>query len=229
MSESKRPQPSATVVLLRDASADLELLLLQRAPSRKEPHKPGPWVFPGGRIEPADIVGGDAHSEASARHAAIRETGEEAGLCIEDTRLETISRWITPEVSPRRFDTWFFVGVHQGEELVRPDGDEMVDHRWLSPRETLAAYECGELALAPPTFVTVTWLSAYLRAEHAVRELAGQELITFRPHICRDRAGELFMLYPGDAGYEAKDPDAVGARHRCQVVGRGFRYLRGAS
>ena len=36
----------------------------------------------------------------------------------------------------------------------------------------------------------------------------------------------MFMLYPGDAGYETSDPDAEGARHRCEVVGRSFRYER---
>ena len=47
--------PAATVVLLRDADRGPELLLLQRSPRKG---KPGPWVFPGGKVDPADRVPG---------------------------------------------------------------------------------------------------------------------------------------------------------------------------
>jgi ADP-ribose pyrophosphatase YjhB (NUDIX family) len=69
------PQPSATVVLLRDARDAPEVLLLQRAPRRDG--KPGPWVFPGGKVErdEAQRSGGDVL--AAAREAAVRETAEE--------------------------------------------------------------------------------------------------------------------------------------------------------
>ncbi len=223
MPEAPEPIPSATVVLLRDGARDLELLLLQRS-SRSD--KPGPWVFPGGQVEPHDVAAGDPRSEASARAAAIRETHEEAGLRIETARLDTISRWITPEVSPKRFDTWFFAGVAPMDESVRVDGDEMCDHRWLSPAGVLEAFGRRELRLAPPTFVTVTWLSEFARADEAAARLAARELITFRPRITRTAEGTVVMLYPGDAGYEAADPEASGPRHRCHALESGFRYER---
>jgi 8-oxo-dGTP pyrophosphatase MutT (NUDIX family) len=53
---SAEPKPSATVVLIRDGDEQLELLLLERNTAREQ--KRGPWVFPGGKIEPADRVGG---------------------------------------------------------------------------------------------------------------------------------------------------------------------------
>jgi hypothetical protein len=34
------------------------------------------------------------------------------------------------------------------------------------------------------------------------------------------------MLYPGDAGYEAGDPDLPGPRHRIQALASGWRYER---
>ena len=45
------PKPSGTVVVLRDAEPGLEVLLLQRA---SRDGGAGPWVFPGGKVEPAD-------------------------------------------------------------------------------------------------------------------------------------------------------------------------------
>lgn len=223
MTDVPEPIPSATVVLLRDGARDIEVLLLQRSPRKG---KPGPWVFPGGRVEPHDVMDSDPGSQGSALAAAIRETHEEAGLRIESARLETISRWITPPVAPRRFDTWFFIGTSPIDEPVQVDGDEMSDHCWLSPAEILASFGRRELSLAPPTFVTVSWLEEFARADEAVAQLAARELVTFRPLILRTNEGSLVMLYPGDAGYEAADPHAEGPRHRCHALEHGYSYER---
>jgi 8-oxo-dGTP pyrophosphatase MutT (NUDIX family) len=217
------PRPSATVVLLRDAAAGLELLLLQRAPREG---KPGPWVFPGGKVEPADVVGGEAGSRESALRAAVRETHEEAGLALDETRLVAISRWITPEVVAQRFDTWFFLGAIDTRHEVVVCGSEMVAHRWIAPADALAAFASGELPLAPPTFVTVSWLAEHARAADALARLASAPFLTFRPRIHRTPEGAV-MLYPGDAGYEAGDPARPGPRHRILALASGWRYERG--
>jgi 8-oxo-dGTP pyrophosphatase MutT (NUDIX family) len=210
------------VVLLRDAEAGLELLLLQRAPRDA---KPGPWVFPGGKVEPGDIEGGAPASRESALRAAVRETREEAGLALEHGRLVAISRWITPEISPQRFDTWFFVGAVDTSHEVVVCGSEMVRHRWIAPAAALASQRSGELQLAPPTFVTVSWLAPHTRAAEAVRALAGAPFLTFRPRIHRSPDGAV-MLYPGDAGYEANDPSLPGPRHRILALPSGWSYQR---
>jgi 8-oxo-dGTP pyrophosphatase MutT (NUDIX family) len=216
------PKPSATVVLLRDAEAGLELLLLQRA---ARDAKPGAWVFPGGKVEPADVVAGDPLSRESALRAAVRETQEEAGLALDPRRLVAISRWITPEISPQRFDTWFFLGAIDASHEVVVCGSEMVAHRWIAPRAALAGHGSGELQIAPPTFVTVSWLTAHVRAADALRALASAPFITFHPRIHRTHEGAV-MLYPGDAGYDANDPSLEGARHRILALASGWLYER---
>jgi 8-oxo-dGTP pyrophosphatase MutT (NUDIX family) len=216
------PKPSATVVLLRDAADGLELLLLQRA---ARDGKPGPWVFPGGKVDPADVEAGDPASRESALHAAVRETREEAGLVLDHSRLVAISRWITPEISPQRFDTWFFLGAIETSREVVVCGSEMVGHRWLAPAAALDAHGRGEIQLAPPTFVTVSWLLEHRRANEAMRALASAPFITFRPRIHRTPEGAV-MLYPGDAGYETNDPSGPGPRHRIHALAGGWRYER---
>lgn len=218
---SAPPEPSATVVVLRDASPGPEVLLLQRAPRRDG--RPGAWVFPGGKVEPGDRIV-DSEPEV-ARRAAVRETLEEAGLDLEPHGLAPISRWITPEIAPRRFDTWFFLGVVGAEHAVRVDGGEIVNHRWLPAASALESHHAGELALAPPTFVTVTWMSRFARAAEAHATLSREPLVTFRPNICRIEGGAC-ILYPGDAGYERSDPDASGSRHRLWSLVDGYRYER---
>ena len=88
------PDPSATVVLLRDGPSALELLLLRR--SSKLVFHGGAWVFPGGRIDPQDYAVGAEHDvDAASRNGAVRETREETGLCVDPLDLVPISHWFT--------------------------------------------------------------------------------------------------------------------------------------
>jgi 8-oxo-dGTP pyrophosphatase MutT (NUDIX family) len=216
------PHPSGTVVVLRDAPG-LELLLLQRG---AQGGAPGPWVFPGGKVEAPDCRSGADPAE-DARRAAVRETAEEAGLALEAGALCTISRWITPEISPKRFDTWFFAAIAPAGAQVRVDGVEMIGHRWLAPADALRAHHEHALRLPPPTFVTVTWLAEFASAAEALRVLPARMPDPFRPRIHRLEAGAL-MLYPGDAGYESGQLEAAGARHRLWALADPWRYERTA-
>src|SRR5262245_13629423 len=172
VSAPQTPRPSGTVVVVRDAAPGFELLLLERTPRDGEPQ---PWVFPGGKVDAADLRAGE-DEVAAARRAAAREAHEEAGLVLEVESFVPISRWITPEISPNRFDTWFFLAPLRSRADVRVDGGEIQGHRWLSPREALALHEQKVLRLAPPTYVTVTTLSAYAGVEPALRGCAACEL-----------------------------------------------------
>jgi 8-oxo-dGTP pyrophosphatase MutT (NUDIX family) len=208
-------------VVVRDAEPGLELLLLERVPREGEP---GPWVFPGGKVDAADLRPGE-DEVAAARRAAAREAREEAGLALAVDSLVTISRWITPEISPKRFDTWFFLARLSGAAEVRVDGAEIRAHRWLTPADALALHHAQSVRLAPPTFVTVSWLASHRRAAEAARALGGRSIPTFRPRIVRLEHGAV-MLYPGDAGYEPLDAQAQGPRHRLYALSEGWRYER---
>ena len=182
-------------------------------------------MFPGGKVEPGDVISDQPGSRESALRAAVRETREEAGLDLDARRLVAISRWITPEISPQRFDTWFFLGVVDSSHEVVVCGSEMVSHRWITPEGALLAQRSGEIQLAPPTFVTVQWLGAHARAADARDALGREPILTFRPRIHRSAAGTC-MLYPGDAGYETGDPDRPGPRHRILALASGWQYER---
>jgi 8-oxo-dGTP pyrophosphatase MutT (NUDIX family) len=215
------PKPSGTAVLIRDGGAGLEVLLLHRAD--KAAH--GDWVFPGGKVEPGDVVAGDAGSIDSALRAAIRETQEEAGVDLASAALAPIARWITPEIRPKRFDTWFFLGALEPDRSVVVCNSEMTEHRWLTPGAALDLHHAKEFALAPPQFVTLSWLADFERAERALRELPARPFVTFRPLPCKLEDG-MCMLYDGDAGYATRDPFALGSRHRISVLASGTRYER---
>jgi 8-oxo-dGTP pyrophosphatase MutT (NUDIX family) len=77
--------PAATVIVMRDAPpGPPELLMVERAAAMR--FAGGALVFPGGRVDPGDVVLADlvapGMEDAAARIAAIRETLEEAGVAI---------------------------------------------------------------------------------------------------------------------------------------------------
>ncbi len=223
MSDRVEPLPSATVAVVRDGRQGLEVLLLERVGKKG---KPGPSVFPGGKVEDIDrVAAAENDLERVARQAAVRETHEESGLSLDASGLVRISRWITPAIRSKRFDTWFYLAAVSAESEVQVDGSEIGSHRWLTPAAAVEAQHSGDLSLAPPTFVTVSWLTEFEKSDDALHKLGSAELITFRPQIHR-LEDCVCILYPGDAGYEAGDVERAGQRHRLWARGGTWEYER---
>lgn len=160
--KEQEPVPAATVVLARENTrkSGIEVLLLRRN-SRLVFHG-GHWVFPGGRIDDEDFKAADSDLEyPAALHAAVRETREEAGIAIDPGRLIHTAHWTTPPRLPRRFSTWFFVCPLREQVEVTVDNDEILDFRWLSPRQALQEADSEKLILPQPTRVTLTDISGF--------------------------------------------------------------------
>lgn len=213
-------KPSATVVVVRESSESLEVLLLER--SAKLAHMPGVWVFPGGKVDTADT--GDT-IEARARIAAARELKEEAGFDIDPDKLLPFSHWLTPEIVKRRFATWFYLIAVDANTVVIVDGSEIVDYRWLKPEQALAEQLSGALQAPPPTLVTLTDIEAAGSISQLERMVTERQPPFFFPKLHEATEGMVF-LYPGDAGYDTNQLLSRGARHR-MVMGPGvFDYER---
>jgi 8-oxo-dGTP pyrophosphatase MutT (NUDIX family) len=214
--------PAATVVLLRDAHDGCEVLLVRR--SAHLSFHGGAWVFPGGRLDPGDYADAKDDAVLAARRAAVREAREEAGLDLDANRLVVVSRWVTPVLLPKRFDTWFFAGL-AGDAPVAIDGGEIHDHRWFTPHAALDAQRAGEIELPPPTFVTITRIAAHRSADVALAAFARGPVETFEPKLFPVAGGAL-TLYAGDAGYPDDELERPGARHRLWMLEEGWRYER---
>lgn len=219
MNDISQPHPAATVVVVRKGLDAPEVLLLRR--SSKLAFHGGAWVFPGGRL---DVDAGEHDDATGARRAATREAREEAGLELDPSSLVPLSHWTTPEGVPKRFATWFFVAaIERGE--VRVDGGEIHEHRWCTAAEAIAAQRTGAIELPPPTFVTLSVLAAHRSPHELLAATAAEPPLVYLPRIVRADGGGV-SLYPGDAGWETRTPEAAGARHRLLFLDSGWRYLR---
>ena len=217
------PTPAATVVPIRDGEAGLEVLMLRR---NSRGAFGGMWVFPGGKVDPADLPGHPAAGDeiAAARRAAVREAREEAGVEIDPDGLVVLSFWLPPPEAPRRFATWFFLAPLDGAAEVTVDDGEIREHRWMAPADVMAARQAGEMELAPPTFTTLWWLAGRPDAGTALREAGARAPERYETHVAMGGDGRpAATVWAGDAAYEDGDLGRPGPRRRLVMDPAGWR------
>lgn len=73
----------------------------------------------------------------------------EEGLTLAPDDLIYFAHWITPETSPIRFDTHFFLTVLPPGQLASHWAGEMAAGEWVAPRAGLARHARGELPMFP--------------------------------------------------------------------------------
>jgi len=167
------PVLAATVILLRDGDRGLETLMLRR---NSRIVFGGMWVFPGGRVDREDWEGVVAGDElAASRRAAARESIEECGLQVDPDSMLPFSHWTPPLVTPKRFLTWFFVARPREGDVAIDDG-EIKESLWMSPEEALRRQNVKEIELAPPTYVTLSELSAFGDVDAALSAIRDRTL-----------------------------------------------------
>ena len=190
------PRQAATVILLREGAAALEVLLVQRNPAQR--FMGGAWVFPGGAVDPGEGEGHEAH-----RRAGVREVREEVGVTLPDRAgLVPFSRWITPAELRIRFDTHFFLAPLPEGAHPRVDGAECVDLGWFRPRRALDAGARGELTLFFPTIKHLEQIEPFGSAAELLEWARGRRVEAVEPRVVDD--GEMArIILPGERGYPA--------------------------
>ena len=109
---------------------------------------------------------------------SLRELLGRHRLAVRADLLTPWARWITPEISPRRFDTWFFAAAlpdGQLAGLAAAGPGESDSGAWWRPSAALEAARAGEITLLPPTAVTLAELAAH---QDITGVLAEQRVIT---------------------------------------------------
>ena len=227
---------AATVIIARQGAGGPEVLLLRR--SAKVGFFPMAWVFPGGRLDPADVAmashsAGDVAGLPDVARplavAAVRECFEESGVWLGSgtppdglrealnagsatlspalglvpdlARLRLWSRWVTPVIETRRYDTWFFLTVAPPSQIASHDDGETVDSAWVRPADVLHQHE--RFPLAPPTFRTLEELATFDTVDAM---LAVQRRVhPVCPRLTSDDDGVWTIVLPGDPSYPVDD------------------------
>lgn len=200
-SRPAQPRPAATVVLLRDTTAGLEVLLMRR--HRSSGFVPGAWVFPGGRVDPADS-GPSLHErirglpsaprpEAAFWTAALRELFEETGVLLARDRE---GNWVPDSMMDRRLERLRHGLMAESAVLmdVLEEADATLDAEgmvhlahWVTPVVEPRRYDTHFFAAALPEGRTV-------RADP--REMTDARWVTPAAALDAFGNGELPMVFP---------------------------------
>jgi 8-oxo-dGTP pyrophosphatase MutT (NUDIX family) len=124
----------------------------------------GPARSPDELVSDSAALARDRHALLTGS-ASLGEVLGRRGLVLRAGLLIPWARWITPEASPRRFDTWFFAAaLPPGQTATAaPEGHadpgESDSGTWLRPAAALEAARAGQITLLPPTAVTLEELA----------------------------------------------------------------------
>ena len=177
-------KPAATVMLLRDTAAGPEVFMLRR--TKNAVFAGGMYVFPGGKVDPADGEGDEAY-----RIAAVRECYEEAGVLL---AVDADGRMVDdghPALAHR-------AGVYDGTVDVRAlaadhglrlatDALPWVSH-WITPKgETTRRFDTRFFMVASPAGQT---------SHHDDNETVASMWVRPADALARWEAGELQLMPP---------------------------------
>lgn len=219
-------RPASTVLLLRDGAEGLEVFMVVR--HREIEFASGALVFPGGRVEGADVALAGGDEAAAFRVAAIRETWEECGVLLAvpgapppaegefarmlaarglmpDMRgLAHFAHWITPEPVPKRFDTHFFLAAAPHGQDALHDGHEAVDSVWIRPADALADAEAGRRKVVFPTRMNLAKLARSASVAEAFAAARARPVVTVLPEMRMAPEGRILRI-PAAADYGGEE------------------------
>ncbi len=109
------------------------------------------------------------------------------------------AHWITPEFEPRRYDTRFFLAAMPEGQRTRDVSGEADKVAWMPPAQAVTGVDTGEMAMLPPTYVTVKEVAAYGSAAEALGAAAHRTITTVTPGV------EIV----GDEGFLTVDPNVL--------------------
>lgn len=197
------PLPAATVLLLRSADAGVEVLMVERSNRGFFGGLmafPGGSVEEADLSPLARRVvraaGEDHHFRAAALRELAEEVGialttdgprpaveakggdlyarlEEEGLFLDGGSLVLVSRWVTPDFAPRRYDAMFYATELTTDVGIRLDEEELVGHRWITPSLALSRARSGNWRMFMPTTSHLSWLQGKGSVADALSSAAG--------------------------------------------------------
>ena len=129
---------------------------------------------------------------------------EKEDLELASDLLSVHARWITPEMVPRRFDTFFFAALAPAGQLAAHDGIESTDDVWIRPEDALDQARAKQRQMIFPTLCNLQTLAGFADAEEALAASHARPVVTVLP-VLNERDGKRFLVIPKAAGYEQSE------------------------
>lgn len=134
--------------------------------------------------------------ELNAGNLTIHDIAEKESLLFPLETLIPYAHWITPEIMPKRFRTFFFLVKLPEEQKTITDCSELTDSLWATPKDILKMHYNKEIMLMPPTLKTLEELTAHASIDELFAAARGRAIYPVMP-----QPGDKILKLPHDPEY----------------------------
>jgi hypothetical protein len=159
--------------------------------------------------------------KALARGDSFASVLEQLGARLDAGLLAPWTRWVTPAVSPKRFDARFFLAAAPAEQLARHDDYETTESVWVKPANALENVQRGEMMIAPATYKCLAVLATYRTIAEAFAAARADPPRAWCPEV-RNESGKRIVILPDDPDHPDRFPRMPGPT---RMVFEGGRFL----
>jgi len=140
---------------------------------------------------------------------SFTEMLDREGLTLATDRLFYYSHWITPEPSPVRYDTRFFIAEAPARQRALHDGVELTEHLWVAPAKALDDFRKGTFDMVLPTMVTLEELERFSNTADALRVFRDRQVEAYCIKIEYDEEEGVVVLHAPDGRTFKRKPPSV--------------------
>jgi len=117
------------------------------------------------------------------RQGSLVEMAHNEHLTFATDRLAYFAHWITPEGTPKRFDTHFFLATAPVAQEALFDQLETSEGIWIRPGDALQRFEQHSFPLAFPTFHQLRDLAVFANVHEALTAATTRYVPTRQPIV----------------------------------------------
>lgn len=131
----------------------------------------------------------------------LRDMAEAEGLDYALDTLIPFAHWITPEVMPKRFDTWFFLAPAPADQIGVHDGSESVESEWVGAQAALDDWEAKTRTIVFATRMQLVKLARASTVAEAIAMAQQDTIVDVMPVLDKVSFAEPHLRIPAAAGY----------------------------
>jgi 8-oxo-dGTP pyrophosphatase MutT (NUDIX family) len=159
-----------------------------------------------------DLVGADRLERIVASHRAALCAGDKAfsaimaeeGLRPAIDLMVPFANWITPVIRKKRFDARFYLARAPEGQIGAHDEQELINSRWITPAEALAAQARGEIKVVFVTRYNLGLLAKSRTVDEALAAARARTIVPVSPEPFDHPDGPALRI-PAEAGYDVTE------------------------
>jgi 8-oxo-dGTP pyrophosphatase MutT (NUDIX family) len=139
--------------------------------------------------------------DIQAGETPFRELVERFDLELAADLMAVHAHWITPELVPKRFDTFFFSAKTPPGQLALHDGVESTDHVWIRPEDALEQWQKRERQMIFPTTANLETVAGFATVDDVLEASRARPVVPVLP-VVEEHDGQRRVVIPENAGYQ---------------------------